>query len=215
MGFSTNAPGMFNRYAYTLNDPVNMTDPDGECPICISGVVGAGIGAIVGGGIEAYKQAKAGKGFDAGKIASSAVKGALVGAAVGVTGGAAMEVVALTGATGAGAAATVALPTAAVGATGNAIVSITDDMADGTPAPVAASNSVKSFVTGGLGAGAGGAASPSVTKAISKMPRFGGVGNVNGAGAAVGETAANVVSTAVTEGANVVPLPEAELEKDY
>ncbi len=30
VGFSTNAPGMFNRYAYTLNDPVNNVDPDGR-----------------------------------------------------------------------------------------------------------------------------------------------------------------------------------------
>jgi uncharacterized protein RhaS with RHS repeats len=32
VGFSPNAPGMFSRYAYTLNDPVNMTDPTGEEP---------------------------------------------------------------------------------------------------------------------------------------------------------------------------------------
>jgi len=26
-------PGMFNRYAYTFNDPINLFDPDGENPI--------------------------------------------------------------------------------------------------------------------------------------------------------------------------------------
>lgn len=31
----TGEPAMFNRYSYALNDPVNLTDPNGECPICI------------------------------------------------------------------------------------------------------------------------------------------------------------------------------------
>jgi len=30
----TGDPRFFNRYAYTFNDPVNLTDPTGECPIC-------------------------------------------------------------------------------------------------------------------------------------------------------------------------------------
>ena len=27
-------PRFFNRYAYTFNDPINWTDPNGECPWC-------------------------------------------------------------------------------------------------------------------------------------------------------------------------------------
>jgi len=30
----TGRPEMFNRYSYAFNDPVNLTDPTGECPIC-------------------------------------------------------------------------------------------------------------------------------------------------------------------------------------
>ena len=29
-------PRFFNRYAYTFNDPVNLTDPHGECPWCVA-----------------------------------------------------------------------------------------------------------------------------------------------------------------------------------
>jgi RHS repeat-associated protein len=32
-------PQSWNRYAYVMNNPVNMTDPDGKCPICIDLVV--------------------------------------------------------------------------------------------------------------------------------------------------------------------------------
>ena len=31
MGFAAGGPGYFNRYAYTMNDPVNLVDPDGLC----------------------------------------------------------------------------------------------------------------------------------------------------------------------------------------
>ena len=34
VGFSPGAPQMFNRYSYTLNDPVNAIDPDGRVTIC-------------------------------------------------------------------------------------------------------------------------------------------------------------------------------------
>ena len=32
----TGEPGMFSRYSYSLNDPVNLTDANGECPICLA-----------------------------------------------------------------------------------------------------------------------------------------------------------------------------------
>lgn len=48
-GIATN-PGTLNPYAYTLNSPTNATDPSGEVAWWL---VGAGVGAIVGGGVYA------------------------------------------------------------------------------------------------------------------------------------------------------------------
>lgn len=42
-------PQSLNRYAYVENNPANMTDPSGHCPMC----VGAAVGAVVGG-VTAY-----------------------------------------------------------------------------------------------------------------------------------------------------------------
>jgi hypothetical protein len=50
----TGNPSFFNRYAYTFNDPVNLTDPDGKNPAAgcavgaVAGPVGCGVGAVVG-----------------------------------------------------------------------------------------------------------------------------------------------------------------------
>ena len=208
-------PAMFNRYAYSFNDPINYTDPDGEFAMLITAAVGAAVGGVVGGGIEAYKQHQAGNGFDLGKIGSRAGKGALVGGAVGLTGGAAAGVVGLTGATGAGAAATIALPSAAVGATGSAVVGITNDIADGASAETIGRNAGINMATGGAGAALGGAASPAIGNALTKVPAFGGVGNLNGVGVVAGEALGAVGGAAITEGANsAIPEPEVETE-DY
>ncbi len=209
-------PGMFNRYAYVTNDPINKIDPDGEFAMLITGAVGAVVGGAVGGGIEAYKQHKAnpGRKLDWGKIGSRAGKGAFVGGAVGLTGGAAAGVVGLTGATGAGAAATIALPSAAVAATGNAIVGITNDIADGAAAETIGRNGSINMATGALGAGIGGGASPIIGKALTKASAFGGAGNLNGAGVIAGEALGAAVGSGVTEGGNAIPPPKADIEEN-
>lgn len=66
---------------YVNNNPYKYTDPNGEFLATILG--GATIGAVVSGGIEAYKQIKSGKGLDLNSIASEAGNGALIGAAAG------------------------------------------------------------------------------------------------------------------------------------
>ncbi|SFM90299.1 RHS repeat-associated core domain-containing protein [Chitinophaga sp. YR627] len=78
-------------YAYTWNNPVKYTDPDGRCPNCLAAVAGVAIGGVVGGGIEIASQL-----YDRGTVDNwSAVKGgaaqgAITGAAAGFTGGASL-----------------------------------------------------------------------------------------------------------------------------
>ena len=67
-----------NWYAYVGNDPMNATDPTGEYIQVIA--IGAGIGAITGGAVEAYRQYQSGESFDRGKVAGAALDGAIVGA---------------------------------------------------------------------------------------------------------------------------------------
>jgi RHS repeat-associated protein len=74
----------FNRYAYTFNDPVNVTDPNGECPWCVGAIIGAAVGAA----IDVAGQVAAGEGtlgerlgnIDAGQTIRAAGVGAVAGA---------------------------------------------------------------------------------------------------------------------------------------
>lgn len=65
----------FNRYAYTFNDPVNLTDPTGECPMCLGALISAGLeAAIIGVEVAAGKEVSAKE--IAVRLGSSAVAGA-------------------------------------------------------------------------------------------------------------------------------------------
>ncbi|MFD9192349.1 DUF6531 domain-containing protein [Streptomyces phaeochromogenes] len=60
-------------YNYADNDPANLADPSGNCPMCI----GAGIGAVIGGGVYALTHQDD---FDWGDFAVATGEGAVVGA---------------------------------------------------------------------------------------------------------------------------------------
>jgi RHS repeat-associated protein len=113
-----------NLYAYVYNDAVNRADPSGNCPWCA--VAGAIAGAAYEAGRQAYVSYKATGSpaiTDKGAVFGAAVKGGFIG----LTGGAAGELAAFSGAgklaqiaTGAGAA-----------ALGNSVISPLVDAAGG------------------------------------------------------------------------------------
>ena len=82
-------------YNYVGNNPISKSDPDGNCPNCVTALIGAGIGGLIGGGAEAISQL-----YHSGHITSwravggAAVQGGIVGGAAGFTGGASLLVTA-------------------------------------------------------------------------------------------------------------------------
>ena len=85
-----------NMFAYCLNNPMNMTDTEGNLPfLAVTALIGAVVGAVAGGVVAA----KSGGNVWAG-IGIGAVAGALVGTGVGMAAGAALagSITATTGA---------------------------------------------------------------------------------------------------------------------
>jgi len=78
-------------YAYAWNNPVYYTDPDGNCPNCITGLIGAGIGGLIGGAFEIGSQLyNNGSVSDWGAVGGSTMQGVVTGGAAGLTGGASL-----------------------------------------------------------------------------------------------------------------------------
>jgi RHS repeat-associated protein len=86
VGFASGGPGYFNRYAYTLNDAVNATDPDGEL---VNFLVQGAIGGAIGAAFETGRQlVNDGQITDPGAIGRSAAVGAVTGMTGGIGGAA-------------------------------------------------------------------------------------------------------------------------------
>jgi RHS repeat-associated protein len=88
------APQSWNRYAYTENNPINKADPDGKCPNCL---IGAGVGALIGGSFELGAQLIAGENVNWRRVTGAAVGGAITGAVAGLTLGSSLVVSAAAG----------------------------------------------------------------------------------------------------------------------
>ena len=80
-------------YQYGWNNPVLRSDPNVDCPNCVTGAIGAGIGALIGGGIEAGMQLyQHGEINDWKAVGGAALQGGITGGAAGFTGGASLLV---------------------------------------------------------------------------------------------------------------------------
>ncbi|MFF3849663.1 RHS repeat-associated core domain-containing protein [Streptomyces sp. NPDC002328] len=95
-------------YNYADNDPANLADPSGNCPMCI----GAGLGAIVSGGVYALTHQDD---FDWGDFAAATAQGAVVGAVGGFLAPAGTSLAAGLGLQGGRALAVAAVTDAAIG----------------------------------------------------------------------------------------------------
>ena len=69
-----------NWYAYCYNNPLKYVDPDGQIPLL---VVTGGIGALVGGSIEAYRSYRDGGSVNWGRVTKGAAIGGVAGATLG------------------------------------------------------------------------------------------------------------------------------------
>jgi len=78
-------------FAYVWDNPISLNDPDGNCPNCLTGAIGAGVGALIGGGVEIASQLyKNGSVNNWSAVGGSALQGAITGGAAGFTGGASL-----------------------------------------------------------------------------------------------------------------------------
>ena len=90
-----------NLYRYTSGNPVKWSDPDGEIGVLVTLAIGAAIGALVGGTVQAIKNIKNGEKWTEG-IGKALLAGAVSGAisVIPIPGVNAWVAVAITGAAG-------------------------------------------------------------------------------------------------------------------
>lgn len=86
-GASLFNPQSWNADSYALNNPLRYVDPDSDVPVpVITGAVGAGVGAVVRGGFEAWKQySQYGEVRNRGKVGTAALEGGISGGLAGAT----------------------------------------------------------------------------------------------------------------------------------
>ncbi len=82
-------PQLWNAYSYAINNPLAYRDPDGRNPLLVTAAVGAGVGALVGGGFELVTQLSRNGGslddLSWSKVGTAALGGGVAGGVAGLT----------------------------------------------------------------------------------------------------------------------------------
>ena len=87
-----------SEYAVNRDNPISYNDPNGDCPNCVTAAIGAGVGALIGGGFEIASQLYSkGSVTNWRAVGGSALQGGIVGGAAGFTGGASLLTTAAVG----------------------------------------------------------------------------------------------------------------------
>ena len=76
-------PDTQNHYSYCLNSPIEFIDLDGKCPLLLTAAIGAGIGAVIGGGATVVSSLVKGEEVNLKEVAQNAAIGAVSGAVIG------------------------------------------------------------------------------------------------------------------------------------
>jgi hypothetical protein len=83
-------PQSLNLYGYVNNNPLSKADPDGHCSICAYAgemAAGAGIGAVIGGGVEVVSSMVSHQDVTWANVKGAMVQGAITGAVAAATEG--------------------------------------------------------------------------------------------------------------------------------
>jgi RHS repeat-associated protein len=82
-------PQLWNGYSYSINNPLAYKDPDGRNPLLVTAAVGAGVGALVGGGFELLNQYSRNGGslddLNWSKVGTATLGGGVAGGIAGLT----------------------------------------------------------------------------------------------------------------------------------
>jgi len=89
-------PLSLNLYTYCANNPILYIDSDGNAFFLVTGAIGAAAGALINGGIRVAQNLRAGRQWSEG-VGSATLKGAVIGGAIGLTGGMASSLLATAG----------------------------------------------------------------------------------------------------------------------
>ncbi len=157
-------------YSTFDDNPISYDDPNGDCPNCVTAVIGAGIGALLSGGIEIGRQLlKDHKVSNWKAVGGASLQGGITGLVAGFTGGASLAAAGFTR----GAA---ILVTATASGTANVVGGVVNNAVQGkqiTTKSVVTDFSV-GFIAGGLGAYLG----DKLGVFVSKWSKIGSTGKV-------------------------------------